>query len=199
MSPETCSAEILASLIEIARAAEARTESTAFHSEKVARVAHGIAKALDRPKNILERLLIVGRLHNIGLVGTSDAVLRKTGKLSPQEFKHIQEHTRLGAALLAPIPALADVAEVCLSHHERWDGSGYPNGLAGSEIPRLARLISVADTYCAMISERPHRDSLPRAVAAEVIAEERDKQLCPECVDGFLTWYKKTDGRIDLF
>ncbi|WP_338669157.1 HD-GYP domain-containing protein [Pseudodesulfovibrio methanolicus] len=199
MSPENCSLEIQASLIEIARAAEARTESTAFHSEKVARVAHGIAKALDRPKNILERLLLVGRLHNIGLVGTSDAVLRKTGKLTPQEFKHIQDHTRLGAALLAPIPALADVAEVCLSHHERWDGTGYPNGLAGTEIPRLARLIAVADSYCAMISERPHRDSLPRPVAAEIIVEEREKLLCPECVDGFLTWYKKTDGRIDLF
>jgi HD-GYP domain-containing protein (c-di-GMP phosphodiesterase class II) len=199
MSPETCSVEILASLIEIARAAEARTESTAFHSEKVARVAHGIAKALGRPKNILERLLIVGRLHNIGLVGISDAVLSKTGKLTPQEFKHIQEHTRLGAALLAPIPALADVADVCLSHHERWDGSGYPNGLAGTEIPRLARLISVADSYCAMISERPHRDSLPRPVAADIIAEEQGIQLCPECVDGFLTWYEKTDGRIDLF
>jgi HD-GYP domain-containing protein (c-di-GMP phosphodiesterase class II) len=199
MSPENCSVEIQTSLIEIARAAEARTESTAFHSEKVARVAHGIAKALGRPKNILERLLLVGRLHNIGLVGTSDAVLRKTGKLTPQEFEHIQEHTRLGASLLAPIPELADVAEVCLSHHERWDGSGYPNGLAGTEIPRMARLISVADSYCAMISERPHRDSLPRPVAAEVIAEEHGKQLCPECVDGFLTWYEKTDGRIDLF
>ncbi|WP_319582376.1 HD domain-containing phosphohydrolase [uncultured Pseudodesulfovibrio sp.] len=199
MTTENCSAEIQAALIEIARAAEARTESTAFHSEKVARVAHGIAKALDRPKKILERLLLVGRLHNIGLVGISDAVLSKTDKLTPQEFKHIQEHTRLGAALLAPIPELADVAEVCLSHHERWDGSGYPNGLAGTEIPRMARLISVADSYCAMISERPHRDSLPRAVAAEIIAEEHGKQLCPECVDGFLTWYEKTDGRIDLF
>jgi HD-GYP domain-containing protein (c-di-GMP phosphodiesterase class II) len=199
MSPETCSADILASLVEIARNAEARTASTAFHSEKVARVAHGIAKALDRPKNIQQRLLIVGRLHNIGLVGTRDTVLLKTGKLTPQEFKHVQEHTRLGAALLAPIPALADVAQVCLSHHERWDGSGYPNGLAGEKIPRMARLISVADSYCAMISERPHRDSLPRPVAAEIIAEEQGKQLCPEAVNGFLTWYKKTDGRIDLF
>jgi len=199
MSPEKCSPQILDCLTEIARAAEARAESTAFHSEKVARVAHGIAKALDRPKEILARLLVVGRLHNIGLVGTCDSVLLKTSKLTPQEFKHIQEHTRLGAALLAPIPELADVAEVCLSHHERWDGSGYPNGLAGQEIPRMARLISVADAYCAMISERPHRDSLPRPVAAEVITEERGKQLCPECVDGFLTWYKKTDGRIDLF
>ncbi|EGB15127.1 metal dependent phosphohydrolase [Pseudodesulfovibrio mercurii] len=199
MTPENCPPDILASLIEIARAAEARTEATAFHSEKVARVAHGIAKALDRPKNILERLLLTGRLHNIGLVGTRDSVLRKTTPLSPQEFQHIQEHTRLGAALLAPIPQLADVAEVCLAHHERWDGSGYPNGLAGEEIPRLARLISVADSYCAMISERPHRDSLPRPVAAEIITEERGKLLCPECVDGFLTWYRKTDGRIDLF
>jgi HD-GYP domain-containing protein (c-di-GMP phosphodiesterase class II) len=199
MTPENCRPDILTSLVEIARAAEARIPSTAYHSEKVARVAHGVAKALDRPKNILQRLLLTGRLHNIGLVGTRDSVLLKTGKLSPQEFQHIQEHTRLGAALLAPIPELADVAEVCKSHHERWDGSGYPDGLAGEEIPRLARLISVADMYCAMISERPYRDSLPRPVAAEIIAEERGKLLCPECVDGFLTWYKKTDGRIDLF
>ncbi|WP_207260817.1 HD domain-containing phosphohydrolase [Desulfovibrio sp. Huiquan2017] len=199
MPPENCSPDVLASLIEIARTAEARGQTTAFHSEKVARVAHGIAKALDRPKNILARLLLTGRLHNIGLVGTRDSILLKTTRLTPGEFKHVQDHTRVGAALLAPIPQLADVAEVCLSHHERWDGSGYPDGLAGEAIPRLARLIAVADTYCAMISERPYRDSLPRPVAAEIITEERGTRLCPECVDGFLTWFRKTDGRIDLF
>jgi HD-GYP domain-containing protein (c-di-GMP phosphodiesterase class II) len=199
MSPEKCPPGTLACLVEIARAAEARTKSTAFHSEKVARVAHGVAKALGKPKKTMERLLLMGRLHNIGLVGTRDSVLLKTAKLTPREFEHIREHTRLGATLLAAIPQLADVAEVCRSHHERWDGSGYPDGLAGEAIPVPARLIAVADMYCAMISERPHRDSLPRPVAAEIIEDERNRLLCPECVDGFLTWYDKTDGRIDLF
>lgn len=199
MPPEQSLPGSLACLIEIARAAESRTESTAFHSEKVARVAHGVAKALGKPKAVLERLLLMGRLHNIGLVGIRDSVLLKTTKLTPGEFAHIREHARLGADLLAAIPQLADVAEVCRRHHERWDGSGYPDGMAGEAIPNPARLIAVADVYCAMISERPHRDSLPRAVAAEIIKEERNRLLCPECVDGFLAWYDRTDGRIDLF
>ena len=188
----------LTCLIEIARAAEGRNLLTANHSEKVARVAHGVAKELGLAEEDLERILIMGRLHNIGVVGTRDSILLKTDRLTPVEFAHVKEHTLLGAALFGTIPAFADVAEICLSHHERWDGSGYPNGLAGEEIPRFARLIGVADTYCAITSERPHRDSLPPVVAIDIIAEERGKQLCPECVDGLLAWFRTTGGHIDL-
>ncbi|MCJ2165723.1 MULTISPECIES: HD domain-containing phosphohydrolase [unclassified Pseudodesulfovibrio] len=196
MTQQPFNDSILNALIGIARAAEARNALTAEHSECVALVAHGIGRELGLTAGETERLLLMGRLHNIGLVGTQDSILLKTDKLTPEEFEHIKGHTTLGARLLAPIPELTDVAEVCLNHHERWDGSGYPNGIAGEDIPRFARLISVADTFCAIISERPHRDSLPLPVAADIIEEERGTRLCPECVDGFMLWYEKTGGKI---
>ena len=189
---------LLTTLIDIARAAEGRNAHTADHSERVAVVAVGIAELLGLPGEQLERIRLMARLHNLGVTGTRDSVLLKTGKLTPLEFNHIQHHTVLGAQLLANIRGLEDVAEVCLTHHERWDGCGYPSGIAGQEIPRFARLIAVADTFCAIISGRPHRDSLPVPVAADIIAESRDTVLCPEFVDGFQLWYDQTGGRIDL-
>lgn len=195
---QSIDATILNTLIDIARAAEARNAHTANHSERVAVVAAGIAENLGLPEHDIERIRLMGRLHNIGITGTRDSVLLKTGKLSPAEFSHIQNHTVLGAHLLGSIPGLADVAQVCLTHHERWDGSGYPNNIKGEDIPPLARLISVADTYCAIISERPHRDSLPIPVAVDIIADCRDNTLCPDGVDGFLLWQEKTQGRVVL-
>lgn len=186
----------VAALLDVARAAEARTSLTTGHSERVARVTAGMAEAMELPAAQKERLRLAALLHNIGTLAVRDSVLLKTDRLSALELDHIQQHTVLGAKLVSHIPELDDVAEVCLTHHERWNGSGYPNGLIGQEIPPLARIIAVADTYCAITSERPHRDSLPAPVAADILAEERKQLFCPDCVDGFLLWYAKTDGRI---
>lgn len=197
MTPLTLD-DTLSTLVGLAQAAEARNALTEGHSERVALVAKGIGRELGLSGAKCDRLLVMGRLHNIGIVGTRDSVLLKTGKLTQDEFAHIQAHTILGAKLLAPMKDLADVAEVCLNHHERWDGSGYPNAIKGENIPLAARIMAVADVFCALISARPHRDSLPRPVAADMIEEERGTKHCPRCVDGFLKWFAKTGGMIDL-
>jgi len=190
--------DVLTTLISLAQAAEARNALTSGHSERVAQVAYGIGQELGLPATKLERLLLMGRLHNIGTAGVRDSVLLKTEKLTDTEYTHVKNHTTLGAQILAPIKGLDDVAEICLTHHERWDGSGYPNGLRGEEIPFAARLISTADVYVAIISERPHRDSMPEPVAADIIFEERGIKLCSECVDAFRKWFEKTGGLIEV-
>ncbi|BDQ38283.1 hypothetical protein SYK_26430 [Pseudodesulfovibrio nedwellii] len=190
--------DVLTTLISLAQAAEARNTLTRGHSERVAQVAHGIGLELDLPTKKLERLLLMGRLHNIGTAGVRDTVLLKTDKLTDSEYAHVKNHTILGAQMLAPIKELEDVAEVCLTHHERWNGSGYPHGLRGEEIPFAARLISTADVYVAIISERPHRDSMPEPVAADILNEEKGTLLCPLCVDAFQKWFDKTGSRIEI-
>jgi HD-GYP domain-containing protein (c-di-GMP phosphodiesterase class II) len=190
--------DTVSTLALMAQAAEARNPLTEGHSERVALAAKGIGRELGLSVTECDRLLIIGRLHNIGIVGTRDSVLLKTGALTPDEYTHIQSHTVLGAKILYPVRQLADVAEVCLNHHERWDGSGYPNSIQGESIPFHARIIAVADVFSALISSRPHRDSLPRPVAADMIAEERGTKHCPRSVDGFLKWFARTGGMIDL-
>lgn len=190
--------DVLTTLISLAQAAEARNTMTEGHSERVAQVAHGIGLELDLPAKKLERLLLMGKLHNIGTAGVRDTVLLKTDKLTDAEYTHVKNHTILGAQILAPIKGLEDVAEVCLTHHERWDGSGYPHGLQGDEIPFAARLISTADVYVAIISERPHRDSMPEPVAADILNEGKGTLLCPLCVDAFQKWFNKTGGIITM-
>lgn len=189
--------DIVSSLILTARAAEARGPLEG-HSDRVAHAARGIGRELGLPDEQCDRLMLMGRLHNLGIVGTRDSVLRKTGPLTADEYEHIRNHTILGAKILAPIRELDDVAEVCLNHHERWDGSGYPNGLVGKAIPFNARIIAVADVFSALISSRPHRDSLPRPVAADMLEEEQGTKQCPEAVQGFLKWFARTGGIIDL-
>jgi len=190
--------ECTTALVSLAQAAEARNKLTRGHSERVALVARGIARELGFSDEGQDRILLTGRLHNIGIVGTRDTVLLKTEKLTMAEYEHVKAHTTLGAEILGAVKGMEDIAEVCLSHHERWNGFGYPNSLEGEDIPLNARIVGVADVFVAIISERPHRDSMPRPVAADIIAEERGKLLCPTCVDAFMKWFEQTGGKIDL-
>lgn len=190
--------ECTTALINLAQAAEARNKLTRGHSERVALVARGIGRELGLSDDEQDRLLLTGQLHNIGIVGTRDTVLLKTDKLTLEEYEHVKAHTTLGAKILGSIKGMEDIAEVCLNHHERWNGTGYPNGIAGEEIPMSARIVAVADVFVAIISERPHRDSMPRPVAADIIAEEKGTLLCPTCVDAFMKWFEQTGGKIDL-
>jgi HD-GYP domain-containing protein (c-di-GMP phosphodiesterase class II) len=112
-------------------------------------------------------LYMAGLLHDIGKIGINDAVLRKPGKLTPEEFDHIKQHPELGYRILADIKQLASVLPAVLHHHEQWDGRGYPFQLAGDQIPRIARIVAVADAYDAMTSDRPYR----RGIAIEKVEE----------------------------
>lgn len=188
----------LGAIASLVQALEARDSLTRGHSERVALIAQGIGGELGFTQDELDRLLLIGRLHDLGKIGVRDDVLLKEGPLNTDEFDHVKKHSNVVADILRPIESLHDILEVTLYHHERWDGRGYPDGLKGEDIPFLARIISVADVFEAVTSERPYRDSLPRRVAIEIIREERGCQLCPTCVDAFFRWYERTDGEIDL-
>lgn len=188
----------LAAIASLVQALEARDSLTRGHSERVALIAVGIGEEMEFKQPELERLKLIGQLHDLGKIGVRDDVLLKEGPLNLNEFEHVKNHSNVVANILRPIKSLHDILEVSTSHHERWDGKGYPDGLAGEDIPFYARIITVADVFEAVTSERPYRDSMPKSVAREIIAEERGKQLCPTCVDAFLKWFERTNGKIDL-
>jgi len=188
----------LAAIASLIEALEARDSMTRGHSERVALIAVGIGEELDFKPSELERLLLIGRLHDLGKIGVRDDVLLKKDRLNDMEFEHIKDHSKVVADILRPIKSLHDILEVTTSHHERWDGKGYPDGLTGENIPLRARIIAMADLYEAVTSERPYRDSMPRQVALQIITDERGKQLCPTCVDAFMKWYDRTGGTVEL-
>jgi len=185
---ETESQAMLASISSLVQALEARDQYTRGHSEDVSKICIELAKRMNVAQDELEDIAIAARLHDIGKIGVRDDVLLKPGKLTDSEFAMIKRHPVVGAKILEPIPRLEKVIPIVLSHHERFDGKGYPEGLKGKNIPFWARVTAVADTFDALTSNRPYRDSLPREKALQIIADVRGTQLCPESVDLFLGW-----------
>ncbi|MGE4298986.1 MAG: response regulator [Desulfovibrionaceae bacterium] len=179
---------ILASISSLVNALEARDQYTRGHSESVARIAAGIGEVMGFERADIERLRIAARLHDLGKIGVRDNVLLKQGRLTDEEYEAIKQHTIVGETILRPIPSMADILEAAGSHHEQWDGSGYPRGLAGEEIPLWGRLIAVADTYDALTSDRPYRKGMAVDKALSIVRECRGSQLCPVCVDAFVDY-----------
>lgn len=184
----------LASITSLIRALEARDKYTMGHSESVTRIAMAIAERLGFTQEELTRLHIAGNLHDLGKIGVRDNVLLKPGRLTEEEYEHIKTHTTVVAEILDPLPGLEDILVAASSHHERWDGSGYPKGLVGEDIPLLGRILAVADVYDAMTADRVYRKGMDREKVRGIIVEGRDKQFDPQCVDAFLDWYKETGG-----
>ena len=131
-------------------------------------------------------------LHDIGKIGIPDSILLKQGKLTPEEMAIMQTHVRIGFELLSRIPFLSSASKIVLAHQERYDGAGYPQGLAGEEIPLGARIFAVADTLDAMTSDRPYRQALPFSTAREEIIRESGKQFDPDVVRVFLSLPEQT-------
>lgn len=179
---------MLASITSLVSALEARDSYTRGHSESVATIASGMAALMGEDKENIERITIGGKLHDIGKIGVRDSVLLKSGSLTDEEFSHIKQHPLIGAKILEPIPSLSDIVSIVLFHHERMDGKGYPQGLKGEDIPLSARMTSVADTYNALISDRPYRKGMPQEKALQIIEEAKGTQLCPYSVDLFIKW-----------
>jgi putative nucleotidyltransferase with HDIG domain len=142
------------------QAVDARDIYTRGHSDRVAYYAMEVGKALDLSSEELETLRIGGIFHDIGKIGTADDILLKYDKLSDAELKEIQKHPLKGARILSAVSMFKDVVPVVKCHHERIDGTGYPEGLSGESIPLLARIISVADAFDAMMSDRIYRSRL---------------------------------------
>jgi HD-GYP domain-containing protein (c-di-GMP phosphodiesterase class II) len=125
-------------------------------------------------------------LHDVGKLGISVKVLDKPGRLEDEELQHVMQHPSIGGRILDPISAFADIMPIITDHHEKYDGTGYPNGLAGEEIHINARILAVADTYDAMTSDRPYRKGRPPEVAIEEICRQAGTQFDPKVVDAFL-------------
>lgn len=184
---------MLGSISSLAEALEARDAYTRGHSEGVAYLGVQIAKELNLAIEQQEHIEIAGMLHDIGKVGVPDSVLLKPDKLTDQEFDIIQQHPVIGADILRPIEALNHIIPGVLYHHEKIDGSGYPEGLRGEEIPLIARILAVADIWNALTTSRPYRSSMPEEKALNIIIESKGKHLCSECTDAFLRFKEKND------
>jgi putative nucleotidyltransferase with HDIG domain len=158
---------------------------TAGHSERVARIAMALGYAMGLPRHRIEALRVAGNLHDIGKISVPEEILNKAGRLTPEEFEQVKVHPETGFEILKDIPFQGPVAEIVLQHHERYDGTGYPRGLKQDEILLEARILSVADIYEALTSDRPYRQALSHEEAMAHIIREAGKTLCPLCACAF--------------
>ena len=171
----------------LAQALEAKDAYLRGHSLRVSEYAVAIARRVGMDAQTVDTISLGGHLHDIGKIGVSEEVLHKAGKLTDQEYRHIMEHTVIGARILGPL--LRDdplVIAIVRSHHERMDGRGLPDGLKGDGILPVVSIVSVADAFDAMTSERPYRHSLPVERALDELHAQRGIQWSPMAVDGFL-------------
>lgn len=205
--------EIAASRAEVvfrlAKAAELRDEETGLHVVRVGCYCRTIAQTLDLGAAFCDNIFLAGPLHDVGKIGIPDEILLKPGKLDPGEWTVMRRHTQIGAAILSrepgafeallsssgglrslveprpENPVLAMAADIAMAHHERWDGDGYPRGLAGNDIPLAARICAVADVYDALGSVRPYKPAYPEEQVLAIMADGRGSQFDPEVYDAF--------------
>ncbi len=177
--------EIIARLV---RAAEFRDNETGLHVVRMSHYAMLIAREMGLPDEQVSTILQASPMHDVGKIAIPDRVLLKPGKLDPEEWRIMQSHTVHGARILEghSSPLMQAAAEIALCHHERWDGTGYPNGLVGEEIPLNARIVAVADIYDALTSERPYKEAWSRERALAEIRRIAGRHLDPQAVEAFL-------------
>jgi len=174
-----------ATLEAFAKAIDARDHYTAGHSARVTASPLVLARQMGLGPDELEIVRQGGMLHDIGKVGVPDAVLLKNGPLDRRERAVMESHVLIGYSMLEPLPFIHDSLPAIRGHHERWDGKGYPDGLAGAGIHQHARLMGVADSFDAMTSARPYRAALPVKEAARRLRKDRGKQFDPDAIDAF--------------
>ncbi len=175
----------MATVEALAAAVDAKDQYTRGHSGRVAAYAVAIATALDLPPSDIARIRQAGVLHDVGKIGVPDAILTKAGPLTDAEFAVIKEHPGAGERMLGPVPFLQEILPAVRHHHERWDGAGYPDGLAGAAIPLDAAILAVADSFDAMTSSRTYRPALPVSEAIRRVREGSGKQFAPRLVVAF--------------
>lgn len=181
----------------IAKITEIRDPYTAGHQRRVFQLATAIAKKMNLPKDKIEAIQIAGLLHDIGKIGVPADILVKPGRLNEIEFALIKEHPRIGYEILQDVSFPWNIANIVLQHHERLDGSGYPQGLKDGEILFEARIIAVADVVEAMNSYRPYRPALSIDSALEEISKNKGKLYDKDVVDACLKLFKEEGFKIE--
>lgn len=172
----------------LAGAIDAKDPYTKGHSTSVSRYAEALARAINLPEEEVQKIMLGGLLHDVGKIGIPESVLRKPGKLDPDEWEIMKQHPVIGAEkVLAPNEALTHLIPIVKYHHEHIDGSGYPEGLRGNAIPLSARIVAVADTYHALISDRPYRKGLSVEKACQILQEGAGKMWDADLVRHFIS------------
>lgn len=176
----------------LAIAAEYKDEDTAIHIDRMSNYCAIIARELHLPPGEVEVILNASPMHDVGKIGIADAILLKPGKLDNDEWDIMKQHTTMGGRILSGSSSdlLLAGEVIALSHHEKWDGSGYPKGLAGEDIPLFGRICAVADVFDALISERPYKKAFSNEKAYEILREGRGTQFDPKVLDAF---FKRLD------
>jgi HD-GYP domain-containing protein (c-di-GMP phosphodiesterase class II) len=183
---ESLEKTFLSTVEALANALEANDEYTSSHARWITDTALLVGRELGLDTPALKRLELGALFHDIGKIGIPEAILSKPGPLTPEEWNVVRLHPELGARILGPIERLEDVCEIVRSCHEHWDGSGYPAGLAGDEIPIESRVVLVCDAYHAMTTDRPYRKRLSTQEARRRLREAAGTQFDPRVVEVFL-------------
>ncbi len=185
----------------LARAAEWRDDDTAQHVQRVSEISCLIAREAGLDDEQCRLIREASPMHDLGKIGVPDGVLRKPGKLTPQEFELVKQHSNIGADILrggtTPIVRMAEV--IARWHHERWDGTGYPDGLKGEEIPLPARIVAIADVFDALTSRRPYKEAWPMIKAVEAIRSLAGTHFDPRLVECFLSVLPEVVDVMELY
>src|SRR5213592_3653966 len=179
----------LATIEALARAIDAKDQTTQMHIRRVQIYAAGLAQAAGLSEADIQGVKTAALLHDIGKLAVPEHILSKPGPLTQEEFQKIRIHPKVGAEIISKVPFPYPVAPLILSHHERWDGKGYPAGLKGEEIPLGARILSVVDYFDALMAERPYHKAMSLDAALGLLRQESGKALDPRVVQTFIDMY----------
>jgi len=182
----------------IATAIDAKDPYTRGHSDRVCAYSMAVAREMGLKGAELEEVRVSAMLHDVGKIGIDDRVLRKPSALNDDEFAMIKSHPFTGAQIMEPVPQLKNIIPGIKYHHENWGGGGYPEGIKGEDIPRIARIIAVADTFDAMTTDRPYQKAMSPRYAAEKIRSLVGKRFEPAIVEAFLKAFEKGEIRVEI-
>lgn len=182
----------------LARAIDAKDEYTREHADRASMYARLVAQELHLPESLVRHIEYAAMMHDIGKIGVPEHILRKPGRLTPEEYQEMKKHPAIGEQILSPIEFLAPIAPLVLYHHEWFDGSGYGEGLAGEEIPIGARIVAVIDAWDAMTSDRPYRKALPLEHAKAELRKGSGKQFDPRVVEAFLRVVERLEKQKEM-
>jgi putative two-component system response regulator len=179
----------LEAIYRLSRASEFRDEDTGSHLKRMSNYSAAVARRMGLPRRTIEAILYASPMHDVGKIGIPDQILLKPGKLEPHEMQVMKMHTTIGAEILkgstTDFLKLGEV--IALTHHEKWDGSGYPTGLAGAKIPLAGCITAISDVFDALTTKRPYKEPFPIEKAFSIIREGRGKHFHPEVTDAFFS------------